>query len=406
MEVYVKSTGGPIQSNLTNINDRIVSGYYTGDNVDMYGHKIDPDGMLSAITDYKQWNTIREMHETPIGVAETIGVPTWNYITARIASSARGNEVLQLVKDGVYGAFSVGIIVTKAEWIPSSRVPSEYFSSLPSSIVKQIMDGGEVLHIREMELLEVSIVDRPANPMAKLQKYQSRLAGDSGLILPASYDLANRKNADKLIGFNMSMVVGEAAKKAIDGVGNVHEPEVIKEMDTNEIVGEVNSGEVADENEVVTKSVETSDQDVEIVAEQPVDAVANDEQEVVEDAVIEKSVAVETTGVDRTTELESVLIELSAKVNAISDAVNAISEALAGIENKQVEPAGINESEVEKIASAVHEKVIASIKETAVKPMRKYATGTQEEPVDQKIDVKTIDTKSLTKIIANAAVAR
>jgi hypothetical protein len=115
---------------------RFVEGYATTDAIDSQGEVVDLEASFAAVDEWRKWGTIKEMHrtETAVGVAPIIekhankGV----YIGAEIVD----DQAWKKCKKGVYKGFSIGGRVLERE-------------------------GN---HITKYQLLEISLVDRPANP--------------------------------------------------------------------------------------------------------------------------------------------------------------------------------------------------------------------------------------------------
>lgn len=170
-----KSTIGMITrkgADATDDGEWIISGKYTDDKIDLHGHIIDREAMISALPTYKEWNTLREMHELPIGTVKTIGEPEWNDIEAVIAKSSRGQDAWEMVKAGVYKAFSVGILVTDGYFLPVKELDDSAFDNIDESMRRLIEEIEYVFKITGLVLVENSIVDRPANPAARAKALQ------------------------------------------------------------------------------------------------------------------------------------------------------------------------------------------------------------------------------------------
>ncbi len=89
--------------------------------------------------------------EDPIGVPILLREePRGLYLRGRLSSTARGQEVTELLRDGVISELSVG------------------FDSVKASVVREQIGGSlvEVRHIAEVRLWEVSLVTTAANPDA------------------------------------------------------------------------------------------------------------------------------------------------------------------------------------------------------------------------------------------------
>jgi len=196
--------------------ERIVGGFFTDDLVDEYGHMISREAMEKAIEEYKEWMNIRDMHGRPVGKAIRVGGEPWNYIEAQIMD----DEVWDLVMKGVYNGFSVGILVTDFRLVDLEDVPEEKFAGVTGAVRKMVEDVGFVVEITDCALIEVSIVDRPANPRARFATLTKYFGSDG--------EIMELPSVDKVV---KSVEVGEAEVEE-DVVAEVHVDEKV-EMETH-----------------------------------------------------------------------------------------------------------------------------------------------------------------------------
>lgn len=121
----------------------VISGYANTVSKDRYGDVIPSSAWNElALANYRKNPIILAYHNhsAPVGVATELMPDAMGLkITAKISTAAK--EVYQLVKEGVLRCFSVGFIVKDAEY-------------------DQVTD---IFVIKELELLEVSVVSVPAN---------------------------------------------------------------------------------------------------------------------------------------------------------------------------------------------------------------------------------------------------
>lgn len=135
---------------------RTVSGFATLDNVDSHGDIIDAAASIDAFKRFR--GGLREMHtNNAVGTLvsfeeakkyydEDKKVYTGVYITAKVSRGAQ--DTWEKVLDGTYKGFSIGGKIKKRD--------------------KLTMDGVERPVIKEYDLIEVSLVDNPANPLANV----------------------------------------------------------------------------------------------------------------------------------------------------------------------------------------------------------------------------------------------
>ena len=111
------------------------------------GDIIDPGAIEGALTDYLEWANIREMHRpNAVGTAVKAEVVDGRLqLTAKIVDDGAWEKV----KEKVYKGFSIGGRVVEA-------------------VLEKLPDGRTVRRVLKLVLSEISLVDRPANPEAKI----------------------------------------------------------------------------------------------------------------------------------------------------------------------------------------------------------------------------------------------
>jgi hypothetical protein len=163
------------QIEINNIEERIVEGYVTDDKIDLDGHVIDKDGFRDAILDYLKWGNIREQHGEAVGTVTD--APEWNKLVAKIVDDSAWKKI----KSGVYKGFSVGIRVLESVMEPVEKYTELHFDGLPQAVINAVKQYGFVLRVTKMVLVEVSVVDRPANPRAMITAYKTLGTGEQTL---------------------------------------------------------------------------------------------------------------------------------------------------------------------------------------------------------------------------------
>jgi hypothetical protein len=136
---------------------RTVSGFATLDNIDAHGDIVDADASLDAFRRFR--GGLREMHtNNAVGTLvdfeeakkfheEDNKIYRGVYITAKVSKGAE--DTWEKVLDGTYKGFSIGGKIKKRSVMKSDS-------------------GTEHMVIKEYDLIEVSLVDNPANPLANL----------------------------------------------------------------------------------------------------------------------------------------------------------------------------------------------------------------------------------------------
>jgi len=116
---------------------RMVYGYASTEAVDSQGEVVRKEALAAALPDYLRFANIREMHQpSAVGVAKEASIDDKGlYLGAKIVDA----DAWEKVVEGVYKGFSIGGWVTER-------------------------DGADPSVITGLELAEISLVDRPANP--------------------------------------------------------------------------------------------------------------------------------------------------------------------------------------------------------------------------------------------------
>lgn len=118
------------------------------------GDIVEPAALIEALPDYLAWANIREMHQpSAVGRALSAEVKDGKLLLAAKVIAA---DAWQKVKERVYNGFSIGGKVIAAK------------------LVK--IDGKVYRLITQLKLFEISLVDRPANPDARILVW--KLEGD------------------------------------------------------------------------------------------------------------------------------------------------------------------------------------------------------------------------------------
>lgn len=126
--------------------ERLVYGYASTEATDSQGEIVRKEALEAALPAYMRFGNIREMHlPSAVGVAKEATVDgTGLWLKAKIVD----DDAWRKVKEGVYKGFSIGGAVTGR-------------------------DGGNPQIVTGVELTEISLVDRPANPDAVFALWKS-----------------------------------------------------------------------------------------------------------------------------------------------------------------------------------------------------------------------------------------
>lgn len=124
-----------------------VWGYASSGAEDSDGETVTSDAMKAALPDYLKWGAVREMHQ-PKAAGTAIEAEVQDDGKTWFGAHIVDTEAVKKVKTGVYKGFSIGGKVTERD-----------------ELNKTVIKG--------LNLIEVSLVDRPANPEAVLTMYKA-----------------------------------------------------------------------------------------------------------------------------------------------------------------------------------------------------------------------------------------
>jgi hypothetical protein len=142
---------------------RMVSGFATLDNVDKQGDVVDTQASLDAFKRFR--GNIREMHQ-PIAVGKVVSFKQHDFYDAKTKKNYSGvfvdvyvskgaQDTWEKVLDGTLSGFSIGGNINKSD----TAMDHEDYS-------------GPVRLIKEYDLVELSLVDNPANQLANVFSIQ------------------------------------------------------------------------------------------------------------------------------------------------------------------------------------------------------------------------------------------
>lgn len=125
----------------------IVEGIASTEDVDSDGELIKATAMKAAIPDYMKFGAVREMHQ-PLAAGTALDIAVGDDGVTTIKAHIVDAEAIKKVQTNVYKGFSIGGSVTQRD-----------------ELNKTVITG--------INLVEVSLVDRPANPNAVITCYKA-----------------------------------------------------------------------------------------------------------------------------------------------------------------------------------------------------------------------------------------
>lgn len=125
----------------------IVEGIASTEDVDSDGELVKATAMKAAIPDYMKFGAVREMHQ-PLAAGTALDIAVGDDGVTTIKAHIVDAEAIKKVQTNVYKGFSIGGSVTQRD-----------------DLNKTVITG--------INLVEVSLVDRPANPNAVITCYKA-----------------------------------------------------------------------------------------------------------------------------------------------------------------------------------------------------------------------------------------
>ncbi len=173
---------------------RLVYGYATTEALDAQGEVVKREAIEAALPAYMRFANIREMHQlSAVGIAKEADFDDKGlYVKAKVVDG----EAWAKVKEGVYKGFSIGGRVTAR-------------------------DAADRKLITGVELHEISLVDRPANPEAMIEAY--KIWGETTQKIGARNSKADLERIQRMhdtsveLGASCGAQDGAAADADVDG---------------------------------------------------------------------------------------------------------------------------------------------------------------------------------------------
>ena len=329
---------------------RIVSGFATLDNIDRQADIVTTDASLKAFAKFR--GNIREMHQ-PVAIGKMINFKedkyfdpeskkfySGVYVSAYVSKGAQ--DAWEKVLDGTYTGFSIGGKMNKWEDAYDEKMDSQ------------------IRIIKEYDLMELSLVDTPANQFANIISVEKNINGQtvingdsvdtivenvfwdksSGLVLISEEEnMASPISGDAMqnIGFveksdnekvDMIKFLVDSAK-GINTIEINKEDSMTNENEATEAVAEVETVEIAPEADAV---VETSVEGVEKAEKPEMGTSAESEDEDEEESSKEdEAMKSDEVSADAVTDLKdavtSAFSEITAVIKSLADEVSALKKS-------------------------------------------------------------------------------
>lgn len=384
--MYLKSLSAIFGEGSIDHENKTVRGIFTDDNVDEHGHMIDRAAMEKAVDEYRQWGNVRDMHGKPVGLAQSIGEETWNTVVAKIFD----DEVWKMIVNRVYKGFSIGAMVTGGKMVKVSEIAEEKFAGVSSAVRGAIKRAGEVFVITELTLVEVSVVDRPANPRAMFAK---SIDGTEVMALPS---VTKRAGVDAI----KSMIIGIEDGDSVGEVGPIEEKAMEESMeDVQDEIAAADTEAVDTEAEV---EAEVEDEVV-VEVEKSMDAdepSADEEEDEIDEVVEPLAVEVEEVADEVADSAKEPVVEVQKLIDAVAVLTGVVEKLITQVAEIGTKSVALDDEQIGKLADMVSEKVIVRRKSAV------YGADNESNEEPEAINLKSLNVDALSSLIVNNVARR
>lgn len=326
---------------------RIVSGFATLDNIDSQGDIVTQEASMKAFKNFR--GNIREMHQ-PIAAGKVVEyrpdvyvdkatgqVYNGVFVSAYISKGAQATW--EKVLDGTLSGFSIGGSIVKSNHIYKEE------------------DDRTYRKVDEYELVELSLVDNPANKFANvlfIQKSGEKNENDNK-------NTVNWCDEDGILSTGPSLETEcPICNKSMKQIGS------IDEEPTTEMLKEILTKFKEGSGEAKTLAIETSTVDVAKATDNPKEeTVAEEKVETADVAKSAEQVELAKT-VQETAAAVQQLTETVAGMATVVDAVKSLAEIVDGLK-KTIDGAASTITEVKEEVNKFDSRVAAVEADTAVK---------------------------------------
>lgn len=191
---------------------RMVYGIATSEVIDSYGDVVRITAIEKALPDYMEFGNIREMHgPSAVGTVKEHELNMDDkhlWIGVKVVDDAAWEKVVE----GVYKGFSIGGNIIEFEWleievpvdsVKDEKMDKEEWSKYVNGEKKvskeqetiTVWTGG--MDILELELVEISLVDRPACPEALIDSFKAAAANKKSFVPERAFVFSAPKKAKK-----------------------------------------------------------------------------------------------------------------------------------------------------------------------------------------------------------------
>ena len=327
---------------------RIVSGFATLDNVDKHGDIVDTQASMNAFTRFR--GNIREMHQ-PIAVGKVVSFrqeefydkltkKTYSGVFVDVYVSKGAEDTWEKVLDGTLSGFSIGGSINKADTIQQH---DDY--------------EGTIRVIKDYDLVELSLVDNPANQLANVFSIQKADIGFKVTGMATEIKTLNVLYCEKdeiAVAIKDSSKSCSVCDSSMKNIGWVEEGSATKSADVALVVDSY-----INKNTVSEGGIEMADE-LNVQVEEPVVEEAVAEEAAVEEAVVEE------------------VIEKSADEES-ADVIEAVEEASSDAEVE-------DDSNIEKMLDGIKAFITESIAKSQDTPSVEQILAEMESRISKSME--------------------
>ena len=309
---------------------RIVSGFATLDNVDKQNDIVTPEASMKAFSKFR--GNIREMHQ-PISVGkmvsfkedkyfdpETKKMYTGVYVSAYVSKGAQ--DTWEKVLDGTLSGFSIGGKMNKWDDAYDDKMDSK------------------IRIIKDYDLVELSLVDNPANQFANILSIEKNDAGQSVVKGDAAEVVVENVFWDEDSGLVMlsdnEAELSPTTGSPMKNIGFVEKTDSEKTEMIKFLVDSakgINTSKITKEVSPMTEATETVVEDIVQKSDDVVEEsqVAPEADAVVEEAVAEEVVEKADSAVEDTVEATEEVSKSDEVVSAVAEIKESLASAFSDL---------------------------------------------------------------------------
>lgn len=370
---------------------RMVSGFATLDNVDSQGDLVDTAASLTAFTRFR--GNIREMHQ-PIAVGKVLSFKQQDFYDKSQEKSYSGvfvdvyvskgaQDTWEKVLDGTLSGFSIGGNINKYD-----------------TVIGKDNTDGPVRVIKDYDLVELSLVDNPANELANVFSIQKSDIGFNitGMATTVKTQTVFYCESDEIaVAEDSESRNCDMCETTMKNIGWVEDSSDISKIVDQYIVKNISKGKGG--NEMAEKIIKSAEEVEETVADQEVAVDAVQEAEVAapeaENAEEVAEVVEKSANTEEAPQAEDANEEDADFAKMLDDLKSVITDGLA----KAADSTGASVASVEEIINRMKSDITKSVDDMSTRheEMSKAVEDCKRDMSVMKDRVDALETASAMK---------